>query len=34
MDEQRRATGAVVDFITQARWQDVPADAVVDRRIQ
>lgn len=28
MGEQGRATGAVVDFITQARWQDVPPDAV------
>src|SRR5687768_15491872 len=28
MDEQVRATGAVVDFITQVKWRDFPSDAV------
>jgi len=28
MSEQVRATGAVVDFITRARWPEFPADAV------
>jgi 2-methylcitrate dehydratase PrpD len=28
MNQQMRATGAVVDFIASVRWQDFPADAV------
>ena len=28
MSEQARATGAVVDFISRARWPDFPAEAV------
>ncbi len=28
MTEQTRATAAVVDFITHARWQDFPAEAI------
>src|SRR5688572_13283223 len=28
MNEQVRATGAVVDFITQVKWADFPSDAV------
>ena len=28
MNEQVRATGAVVDFITQVKWRDFPSDAV------
>ena len=28
MNEQIRATGAVVEFITQVKWQDFPSDAV------
>ena len=28
MTEQTRATAAVVDFITNARWQDFPAEAI------
>ena len=28
MSEKTRATGAVVDFITRARWQDFPPEAV------
>jgi 2-methylcitrate dehydratase PrpD len=28
VSEQVRATGAVVDFITRARWQDFPAEAI------
>ena len=29
MTDQVRATGAVVDFISRARWKDFPAEAVV-----